>query len=481
MRHSLALLLCLSVLIMPACAMGDETMLPTPWESFNEGFYNPFLCVANDPWVVNGPDGAYYYCYSLGDMYVVRSETLSGLDAAVSNPACTRRLTVAPGQTELWAPELFFYQGHWYCLYAADYNNDNRLHRMWIMRSKTDDALGEWDEPVKLDLPDDQWAIDGTFFEYPDGRIFTIWSGWKNEAEGTSLWKQYLYIAQLETGDPTRVVSTQRVLVTEPLHGWETSSLPQNEGPTVIVSPEGTYYCMYSGNYSGSNHYTVAAVRLNGDPMDAAAWEKLPEPIMQSDPALGVYSPGHASFVKSPDGTEDWIIYHTAKASGSGWTRNGRAQKLTWVDDTPVVEGNILGNDVLIPLPSGEKVSRRVYQMEDGVLGEGAVIREGVTTSPVVELPSKKTTVTLYVEATEKTSCALYIRHNGAQTPMDVLFVRVNDGVSGKSATISGGEAQFVTECVLFDLEPGMNTLEIRAGKGMLLDLAVLDLAPFGQ
>ena len=473
----LVLVLCLCILGV-SCALGEEVQ-PTPWETFNEGFYNPFLCVANDPWVVNGPDGAYYYCYSLGDMYVVRSETLSGLDAAVSNPACSRRLTVAPDQTELWAPELFFYQGHWYCLYAADYNNDNRQHRMWIMRSETDDALGEWGEPVKLELPEDQWAIDGTFFEYKDGRIFTIWSGWKNEAQGTSMWKQYLYIAQLETGNPMKVVSTERVLVTEPRYVWEVSSLPQNEGPSVIVSPEGTYYCMYSGNYSGSNYYTVAAVRLNGDPMDANAWEKLPEPVMRSDSELGIYSPGHASFVKSPDGTEDWIIYHTAKASGSGWNRNGRAQKLTWVNDTPVVEGNILANDVVIPLPAGETVNRRVYQMEDGVLSADAVIREGVTTSPVVELPSKKTTVTLYVEVAEKTSCALYLRHNGSQTGMDILFVRVNDSLSGKNATISGGVDQFVTECILFDLEPGMNTLEIKAGKGMQLDLAVLDLNPY--
>ena len=478
MRY-LALVLCL-LLSVSSCALGEDVQ-PTPWEAFNEGFYNPFLCVANDPWVYNGPDGAYYYCYSQGDMYVVRSETLSGQDAAVSNPDCVRRLTVPSAQTELWAPELFFYQGHWYCLYAADYNNDNIQHRMWIMRSKTDDALGEWETPVKMDLPDDQWAIDGTFFEYKDGRIFTIWSGWLNESEGTSRWKQYLYIAQLETGDPTKVVSTERVLVAEPKYVWEVSSLPQNEGPSVIVSPEGTYYCMYAGNYSGSNHYTVAAVRLNGDPLDESAWEKLPEPVMRSDSDLAIYSPGHASFVKSPDGTEDWIIYHTAKASGSGWDRNGRAQKLTWVNDTPVVEGNILANDVLIPLPSGEAVDRRVYQMEDGILSADAVILEGKTTSPVVELGSKQTTVTLYVEVEEKTSCAMYLRHNGATTPMDIIFVRVNDGMSGKNATISGGPDQFVTECVLFDLEPGINRLEIKAGKGMQLDLAVLELAPFGQ
>ena len=457
-------------------------MQPTPYQDFNEGFYNPFLSLANDPWVFQGPDGAYYYCYSWGGMHIARSETLSGLDAAELNPKCVKLLQAGPNQTELWAPEIFFYQGHWYCVYAADYNNDNRQHRMWIMRSETEDALGEWGAPVKLELPEDQWAIDGTFFEYSDGRIFMVWSGWKNEAQGTSLWKQYLYIAQLETGNPMKVVSTERVLVAKPQYYWEMSSLPQNEGPSVIVSPEGTYYCMYAGNYSGSDDYTVAAVRLSGDPLDASAWEKLPEPVMQSDPELRIFSPGHASFVKSPDGTEDWIIYHTAKASGSGWNRNGRAQKLSWINDTPVVEGNILSNDVLLPLPAGETVNRRLYQLEGAVLSEGAVVRTDMTTSPVVEITDKNASITLYVEAAEKTTCVLYLRHNGARTDKDGIVLRVNGGTGSRTAaTISGGEDQFIVDRILFGLKPGMNTLEIKPSVGLVLDLAVLDMNPYGK
>lgn len=481
MLHLLALLLCLSMLVMPACAMGDENMLPTPWQPFNESFCNPFLSTANDPWIVQGADGAYYYCFSYEGLHVVRCETLSGMMAAELNPKCVRILEVGKDQTEIWAPELHFYQGHWYCFYAADYNNDNTLHRMYVMRSETDDALGKWSEPVKLELPEDQWAIDGTFFEYADGRIFLIWSGWKNQAQGTSLWKQYLYIAQLKTGDPTRVVSTERVMVSRPEYLWEISSLPQNEGPSVIVSPQGTYYCMYSGNYSGSDEYTVAAIRLNGDPLNAAAWEKLPEPILASEPELGIFSPGHASFVKSPDGTEDWIIFHTAKASGSGWTRNGRAQRLTWVNDTPVV-GGIAPNDELIPLPAGEQTNRILFQLEDGVLSEDAVLRQDVTTSPVVEMTSDQATITLYVEVDSKTTCALYIRHSGARTDKDGIVLHMNSGSGSRAAaTISGGENQFVVDCMLLGLKKGMNTLTLRASEGMALDLAVLDLAPFGQ
>ena len=52
-----------------------------------------------------------------------------------------------------------------------------------------------------------------------------------------------------------------------------------------------------------------------------------------------VYGPGHNSFTTSPDGTEDWIVYH-----GKDWRdadlqgfagRMTRAQRFTWRADGP--------------------------------------------------------------------------------------------------------------------------------------------------
>lgn len=49
--------------------------------------------------------------------------------------------------------------------------------------------------------------------------------------------------------------------------------------------------------------------------------------------SLGV---GYCSFVKSPDDTEDWIIYHSKKTSAPGWDRNVCMQLFKWnVDGTP--------------------------------------------------------------------------------------------------------------------------------------------------
>jgi GH43 family beta-xylosidase len=49
------------------------------------------------------------------------------------------------------------------------------------------------------------------------------------------------------------------------------------------------------------------------------------------DKAYGV---GHASFTTSPDGTEDWIVYHRMRDPVIGWAaRSIRTQQFGWSDD----------------------------------------------------------------------------------------------------------------------------------------------------
>jgi GH43 family beta-xylosidase len=51
-----------------------------------------------------------------------------------------------------------------------------------------------------------------------------------------------------------------------------------------------------------------------------------------------VYATGHNGFFKSPDGKEDWIIYHANAGAheGCGKDRSPRIQAFTWrPDGTP--------------------------------------------------------------------------------------------------------------------------------------------------
>ena len=46
------------------------------------------------------------------------------------------------------------------------------------------------------------------------------------------------------------------------------------------------------------------------DLLDKASWTKSPVPVFKTCAENGQYGPGHNSFTKSEDGTEDLMIYH---------------------------------------------------------------------------------------------------------------------------------------------------------------------------
>ena len=469
----------------PPSPLSASPSAPTPEETpyipFNDMFYNPLMVgyMLGDPWLTYR-DGMYYYTASGGDhASVMPSRTISGLMSNLDQKKNVY-LGVYNAQTEIWGNELHHYQGRWYIFYAADYNNDNTLHRMYVLRSLTDDAMGEWEYAGKLDLPDDQWAIDATFFENTDGRIFLIWSGWRNQSEGTSLWLQRLYIAELERGDPTKVVSTERVMISSPTYVWESSVLPQNEGPAVIISPNGTVYCSYAANYSGSDDYCIGLLRLNGDdPMIAENWEKLPEPLLASDKDNEIYGPGHCSFTKSPDGTEDWMIYHAAKASGSGWDRNARAQKVEWIDDTPYIGKPVSLLDPQ-PLPSGEIVNRILIQAEDCVLVNKASVVDIGTVGQAVHFTGKVDQAIATVKVERDGEYAVYIRHSNHTGLETLLWARANDKAPEVPciASRSGAEGQFTMTVAILKLSEGLNTIHLTAGRDVDIDLIILDLDP---
>jgi GH43 family beta-xylosidase len=82
----------------------------------------------------------------------------------------------------------------------------------------------------------------------------------------------------------------------------------------------------------------MLSTTINSDLMDAAAWKKSAQPVFKKSEANKVFAPGHNSFFKSPDGKEDWILYHANAEpdQGCGGHRSPRAQKFTWnADGTP--------------------------------------------------------------------------------------------------------------------------------------------------
>lgn len=102
-----------------------------------------------------------------------------------------------------------------------------------------------------------------------------------------------------------------------------------------------------------------------GDPPSSSSWVRSPNPVFQRSNASGVYGPGHNGFFKSPDGTEDWMVYHANSSASGGcdMNRSTRAQKVTWnADGTPDLGTPDLGTPAslgaTLTAPSGEQSYR---------------------------------------------------------------------------------------------------------------------------
>jgi len=320
-------------------------------------FTNPLLSSGADPWCIY-KNGFYYYTNSTGNNITVwKTSSIAGLKTAEKKVVFTPPST-GPYAKELWAPEIHFLQGKWYIYFAAD-SGSNNGHRLWVLENSSVDPLkGEWKMKGKFTTPEDKWSIDGSVFEYRK-QLYTIWSGWQGDSNG----EQDIYIAKMKN---PWTIDGNRVKISTPELPWETIGdlhdkdnpphVNVNEGPEVLV--HGNHlFLIYSASGCWTDFYALGMLtaRAGTDLMNAASWTKSPEPVFKQSVENGVYAPGHNSFFKSPDGKEDYILYHanSKPGQGCGGFRSPRAQKFTWNKDgspnfgVPVKEGEMLN------VPSG--------------------------------------------------------------------------------------------------------------------------------
>lgn len=326
-------------------------------------FTNPIFDGA-DPWMVR-KDGWYYYCFSSGNgIFVSRSEYITRRGEAT-------KVWQAPdtgwNRSCVWAPELHHIDGRWYIYYAAGESGPPYIHqKTGVLQSETGDALGGYKDLGMVytgDNPDlksnNVWAIDMTVFTHRD-KLYAVWSGWEKPAE-TDKTSQHLYLAEMEN---PFTVKSPRVRISSPEEPWETGGpLDLQEGPEIL-SKGNNLFIVYSCRESWTIDYRLGLLKLkssDSNPLSPESWEKT-GPVFS-----GPLGTGHCSFVRSPDGREDWIVYHAKKSVKEGWQRDVRAQRFGWDLKGYPVFGKAVEAGEALARPSGEyRLERKKLRKNPG-------------------------------------------------------------------------------------------------------------------
>jgi GH43 family beta-xylosidase len=338
-----------------------------------ETFTNPLLPSGADPYSFY-KDGYYYYTHTMGNrLGIWKTKNLANLKTAQAKIIWTP----PPGtlySKEIWAPEIHFIQGKWYMYFAAD-DGDNNHHRMYVLENASPDPMqGNWDFKGKVADATDKWAIDGDVFEH-NGQLYMIWSGW----EGDVNVQQNIYIAKMKN---PWTIEGPRVMLSGSDFDWEKhgdlpgnpSHVNVNEGPQILKH-ENKLLIIYSASGCWTDFYALGMLSAdkNADLLNAKSWTKSPQPLFKASPENGVYAPGHNSFFKSPDGKEDWILYHANAKPGQGCGnfRSPRMQKFTWNADGTPNFGIPVKEQVVLAVPSGQTRASAKAKLPQNPIFEG--------------------------------------------------------------------------------------------------------------
>jgi GH43 family beta-xylosidase len=193
------------------------------------------------------------------------------------------------------------------------------------------------------------------------GQLYFTWSGWEGDVNG----QQDIYLAKMKN---PWTIEGKRVRVSSPTLEWEKHGdlntpvdpphVNVNEGPEVLTHGN-KLFLIYSASGCWTDFYALGMLStgVNNNILDSASWSKNPVPVFKASIKNGVYAPGHNSFFKSPNGKEDWILYHANSQPGQGCGRNRspRAQPFKWKRDGTPDFGEPVNPNLAIPIPSEKK------------------------------------------------------------------------------------------------------------------------------
>ena len=252
-------------------------------------------------------------------------------------------------QINYWGPEVVKVGKDYYMYFNGSPNKKaGAPFNMHLCIAKGKSPLGPFKELkvpfYKAPAPDE--AIDQTVFIDDDGQPFLVFTQ-------VTFGRNDIRIVKLK--DNLTEFDGEPVLLITPTQEWESRAWNGHkvaEGG-YIFKRKGYYYLTYTANDFQDPNYCIGYA-TSKNPF--GPWEKYDgNPILSKTDV--VHGPGNGMFVKSPDGKETFIVYHTHCKPGQVGPRQVAIDRVRFkeVKDGPdilVIDGPTLTPQ---PMPSGAK------------------------------------------------------------------------------------------------------------------------------
>lgn len=268
------------------------------------------------PW-----EGKYYFIATNDNtndvgLYVREAETVEGLFAEGIEQHIILDYDEERNFVQtFWAPEFHVIGEELYILFAVGGKQwSPQCHLMKFKKGGSIISPESWEEPIRVVKQDGSFlgtkgiTLDMTYIKSGEDS-YMVWS-YREHCMAPGDTGSMLYIASVDEKEPWKLTS-EPVLLTRPLYGWENvSNTINNEGPYAFVT-EDTVYLAYSGGSANKFTYAVGMLtaKVGNDLLDLDNWEKAKQPVLSFYSIDGLYGPGHNSFFTDAQGNL-MIAYH---------------------------------------------------------------------------------------------------------------------------------------------------------------------------
>lgn len=259
------------------------------------------------------------------------------------------------GEGSFWAPEIIAYKGKFYMVYSSS-GNTKFGKGLRICLAVAESPYGPFNDLYAPLFDFGYSCIDGHIFIDDNNKPYlyyemvgAVGEHWKNNG--------YLWgvIMGVELARDLSAPLTEARLCLYPSQDWEGINsmwARSNEGMTVFKK-DSIYYMTYSGNHYADPDYGIGyatSTALLG------MWTKYDKnPILKKELSIGVSGPGHNGIVRSPDGNEWFVVYHShADVKNPSGRRILNIDRLVFNKDKTIT---IIGpSRKPQPLPSGSEL-----------------------------------------------------------------------------------------------------------------------------